>query len=287
MRSRVGICFGHDERSDSPLDWVGGPRHCRAVGRRLGVGGPGAGRGDWRARRTAANAPGAQFLAHARRRHARRAALAPEFRSFPLRQSRRQERRPPARRSFRNLRQPKSVQHQGGLDRARAGRQCLPDTDGPLAGRALHLLRADRALHRPRRGPRACDLPSRPARAFLRRRPAHLGGRAVFLRSSENQRPTAATRRLQPGQIDRRAGRADGALRSERRGRPRIAAHPRADAGSAQTRHGRGAFPGRDARAAGRLRALYHNERAARRAAAAAARSRLLGQGRSEPARLL
>jgi peptide/nickel transport system substrate-binding protein len=32
----------------------------------------------------------------------------------------------------------------------------------------------------------ACDLPSRSARAFLRRRAAHLGGCAVFLRSSEN-----------------------------------------------------------------------------------------------------
>ena len=165
------------------------------------------------AARTPRSPPAPSFaFAHARRRHAWRAAPAPEFRSFPLRQSRRQERRPPARRSRRNLRQPKSIQHQGGLDLAGPGRQCLPDPDGPLAGRALHVLRPDRAVHRPRRGPRACDLPSRSARAFLRRRAAHLGGCAVFLRSSENQGPTAATRRLQPRQIDRRAGRADGAL---------------------------------------------------------------------------
>ena len=172
--------------------------------------------------------------------------LPPDFAHFPYAEPGREEGGPPQDRTARHLRQPQSLQSEGGLDGAGSRGQRVSDADDALAGRALHLLPAHRQIAGARRRPHAARLSSRPARAFLGWREAHRGRRALQLRSLESEGPPAAAHRLRARQIHRGARRLHGALRSQRREGSGIAADPRADAGAAETCDRRRALPGRD-----------------------------------------
>ena len=76
-----------------------------------------------------------------------------------------------------------------------------------------------------------------PAAKFSDGTAGHRRRRDLFLAAAARQRPAEPPHLLRQGRQGRDARRAHGALRSDRRQRPRIAADPRPDAGAGQARH--------------------------------------------------
>ncbi len=143
------------------------------------------------------------------------------------------------------------------------------------------------AIGRDRRRAQLRHLQSQSASALLRRQAGHAGRRRVLLAAPARQGPAQSPHLLFQGRESGGHRAECRALRSVRRQRSRIAAHPRSDAGAAEARDQSRDLRGDDIRAAGRQRPLCRQGGEAGRERHLRAQSVLLGRRLADQSRLL